>query len=556
MRIRVRILAVLSLAVFGSGLLPGISAQPAQALMPTPPKVLVVYDYLPNNSFGKLGQAYAIMLRNLLGHFTTTIDLKAVNTYTPGLVNNYGAVFYVGSYFGNTLPTAFLTDVQNTTKTVVWFKNNLSQVAGDWQTPNATFTGKYGFAFDYMVGLNAQPTPSAPNPGFYDTVTYKGLPFLKYYSYDATSGNIFADPDVGATHITDGVKAQQAVAVKNSATNFEIPYIVHSGNFWYVADVPFSYIGPRDRYLVICDVLHDMLNSTLSAAPRGLVRLEDVSAITTLTSMTQLSDYFASNKTPFSIALIPEYRDPLGHYNNNVAETIKLTAAGAADLRSALTYAVGKGGKIVMHGYTHQYNSVPNPYFAVSGEDFEFWNVVTDKPVAEDTTNTWATSRLTTGLKEISQAGFGVPFAFEPPHYKASARDYRIFATKFAKTYQRMFYYTADVPTASDYAVGQFFPYVIDKDYYNQKVLPENLGNIEYDIHTIDPTSTVVYTAQDILTNADYAKVVRDGFGAFFFHPFWVEPGLPANVIGLPDLQTVISGMINKGYSFVDASTL
>ena len=135
----------------------------------------------------------------------------------------------------------------------------------------------------------------------------------------------------------------------------------------------------------------------------------------------------------------------------------------------------------------------------------------TDKPVAEDTTNTWAIDRLTSGLDQISQAGFGVPFAFEPPHYKASARDYRLFATKFATTYQRD--YTADVPTPSDYAVGQFFPYIIDYDYYGQRILPENLGNIDYNIDQ----ATVVHTAQDILTNADYAKVVRDGIVSFFF---------------------------------------
>jgi uncharacterized protein YdaL len=43
--------------------------------------------------------------------------------------------------------------------------------------------------------------------------------------------------------------------------------------------------------------------------------------------------------------------------------------------------------------------------------------------------------------------------------------------------------------------VGQFYP-VRDqrKDYYGQRVLPENLGNIEYDISTIDPTSNYNYT--------------------------------------------------------------
>ena len=104
-----------------------------------------------------------------------------------------------------------------------------------------------------------------------------------------------------------------------------------------------------------------------------------------------------------------------------------------------------------------------------------------------------------------------------------------------------------------DLWAGQFFPYVIERDYYGQRILPENLGNIEYIVPS-DPTSNVVYTADDILTNADYAKVVRDGFGSFFFHPYWLDPdvGTP----GLADFQKVIEGMKAMGYVWPDPTTL
>ena len=35
--------------------------------------------------------------------------------------------------------------------------------------------------------------------------------------------------------------------MSNPKTGEQAPYVVRSGNFWYVADLPFSYIGPRDR---------------------------------------------------------------------------------------------------------------------------------------------------------------------------------------------------------------------------------------------------------------------------------------------------------------------
>jgi uncharacterized protein YdaL len=65
----------------------------------------------------------------------------------------------------------------------------------------------------------------------------------------------------------------------------------------------------------------------------------------------------------------------------------------------------------------------------------------------------------------------------------------------------------------------------------------------------------VVYTAQDILTNADYARVVRDGFASFFFHPFWLEAGLPVTT-GRADFRQVIDGIKAMGYTWVGGVSL
>jgi uncharacterized protein YdaL len=108
--------------------------------------------------------------------------------------------------------------------------------------------------------------------------------------------------------------------------------------------------------------------------------------------------------------------------------------------------------------------------------------------------------------------------------------------------------------TGKDFAVGQFFPYVIKKDYYGQRVFPENLGNIEYDISDIDPTSNIVYTWEDLYLNAQHALVVRDGFASFFFHPFWLEPEV--NKPGQADFQNLVEGITGLGYTWVDASTV
>ena len=520
---------------------------------PTPTaKALILYD-ASTDQYGKLGITYAIMVNNLLGHFSMAADLVPINKYVSGSLASYAATFYLGSYYNNPIPISFMNDVSTSTKPVVWFKYNLWEYAWD----NAyNFTTQYGFSFNNLVGLDATPTAANPNPGFYDTVTYKGMPMVKYYAYDSTTNTINADPDIGSTTVTDNTKAQVITTITDSTTKNQLPYIIQSGNFWYFADLPLSYIGPRDRYLVFCDVLHDILGINHTTDHKAMVRLEDIDATVDLTEMKKLIDYLSSQQVKFSIATVPYYLDPLGYWTNGVPQSIHLSAA--TNLKKSLDYALPRGGAIVMHGYTHQYGATINPWSGVSADDVEFWNILTNSSVTEDST-IWASNRITSGLAELNGSGY-TPYAWEAPHYQGSPIDYLVFANQFKNTYQRAVYYSSLTPDLNplkptrDFMAGMFYPYIIQSDYYGQRIIPENLGNVEYDMSLIDPSSYIVYTAQDILTNAEYALVVRDGFASFFFHPFWLDTTLVST--GFEDFQTIITGITNLGYTWVRGDEL
>ncbi|MDB5943597.1 MAG: papd-like protein [Ramlibacter sp.] len=443
---------------------------------------------------------------------------------------------------------AFLQDTMSTAKTVVWFKYNLWQLA--WNSAY-NFTDSKGINFAGLRGFDSAPSPGNPNPTFFNKVKYKGLDFMKYYAYDQASNVVSADPDIGWATVQNIQKAQQPVTIYNGLES--APYVIRSTNFWYVADIPFSYIGPRDRYLVFTDILHDMLGISHPESHQALVRLEDVGALVSVQAMETLTDYLYGKQIPFSVATIPYYVDALGAYNGGTPQYVPL--AQATNLKTALNYAKARGGEIVMHGYTHQYGNMKNPNTGVSGDDYEFWNIVANTPVAEDSTN-WALGRLNAGVTDLVNNGYS-PVAWEAPHYHTSALAARAASTVFTTTYQRAVYFTADKPNfnasvSKDFWVGQMYPYAIKKDYYGQRVLPESLGNIEYDIHTIDPTSNYNYTWQDIVTNAQYARTVRDGFASFFFHPFWLEPEL--GVPGFADFQKTIDGITQLGYTWVAPS--
>lgn len=497
----------------------------SQPALPATKAILVLYDAPPNQVVTKLGMGYAIMLRNLLGHFKTQVDLVSVDTYKAGSIEAHDATFYLGSYFGNTLPAAFLEEASRTTKTLVWFKYNFNQLMS--MNSNA-FAQAHSLQWIGNRGLGT--------PDFFDAVSYKAKIFAK---------NV-GDPDIGVVNVLDPNKVKTWASIQNSQTKEVAPYILQSKNFWYVADVPFTFISPTDRYLVICDILFDMLNETpKNNETRALIRFEDVSFLTLPDSLNRLSDEMFRQSIPFSMAVIPFYRDPLGVYSGGVAQEVHL--AQATGLKQALSYALPKGGRILMHGYTHQYQSMRNTVDAVSGNDYEFWDSVHNTVLPEDSTQ-WVLGRLEAGLAEFKQAGF-TPFGWETPHYAASPTASRAIAQKFPKTYQRVTYYTADKPNLTpginqDFALNQFFPYIIESDYYGQRVIPENLGNLQLG----------VVSWEDLLKNAEYASVVRDGYASFFFHPYLIDP--IRGTTAFEDLKKLIAGINRLGYHWMDASQL
>lgn len=534
------------------------------------PAVLVLYDAPAGMPNERLGRAYAVMLANLLGRWDAKLTVQPVHAYQSGMVDAHQATFYLGSYFDNPLPVSLLRELAQTARTVVWFRYNLWQLA---RVPGFDFETRWGFRWQGLRGLEGDP--GAATPDFFDTVQYRGQSLRKYYAFDAAGQRVFADPDIGLTEIVDASRAQVLARIDNRLANTSAPYALRSGNFWYVADLPFSYIGPRDRYLVVADLLHDMLGVTggLPPQPRALVRLEDVSAMTDPAQLGALAALLqgwqnpgsgAAEPIPFSIALINRYRDPLGLYNAGKAVDIRLRQASR--LRSALNDALGRGGRLVMHGWTHQYSNVRNPWSAVSGDDFEFWDIVGNQPLPRDQLRDWR-SYIDAALKDLAGAGYSA-FAFETPHYQASPRAYRAVAERLPAAYERAVYYTDEVPRLNvttpdrDFAVGQFFPYPLARDWYGRRLVPENIGNIEYDLSAIDPLATIEYGWEQLATNAAVLRaVVRDGVASFFFHPYllsrFVRPdGTAYPIDGLGDFSRLLAAIQALGYRFIDPTSL
>jgi len=348
--------------------------------------------------------------------------------------------------------------------------------------------------------------------------------------------------------ITDPTKVT-TIATATRPDGTAMPWALRSGNLTYIGEIPFSYVGSNDRYLAFSDMLFDLLAPAAASRHRAAVRIEDVGPDADPGELRAVADYLSSKNIPFTVGVYSRYRDPLGVNNNGKAQDYTLRSK--PQVVSALKYMQTKGGTLLMHGYTHQLDALKNPYDGVSGNDFEFYlahvdtnnNVIYDGPVKNDS-SMFATTRVLAADNDWLLAGLKVPTVFEPPHYAASATDYKVFNSMFGTRYDRGLYFPgllSNTTPDSTKMMGQFFPYSV-RDVYGSAVIPENIGNIEPEAFNNHPARFPA----DLVATAKANLVVRDGTASFFYHPY----------LGTGYLKQTVEGIQGAGYTFVAGSAL
>jgi uncharacterized protein YdaL len=347
-------------------------------------------------------------------------------------------------------------------------------------------------------------------------------------------------PGVAATTLADAVLPDGAVT----------PYAVRVGALTYLTEVPLTYVTFDDRYLILADVMFDLLDPSAPQRHRALVRIEDVGPDAEPSELRTITNYLYSKNIPFSVAVYSRYRDPLGSNTGGVAEDY--TLADRPQVVAELKHMQSHGGTLLMHGYTHQYESMINPYNGVSADDFEFYTahvdpvtnyVIYDGPVPTDS-QAWAQGRIDGAFAAFAAAGLTKPTIFEFPHYAGSDASNRAVAATFKTRYDRGLYPVGALRggTLDNTRIfGQFFPYTV-RDIYGVLTVPENIGNIELEPFNNHPA----HLAADIVASAELNKVVRDGVASFFFHPY----------VPVSYLQDTVTGIQAAGYTFVPASAM
>jgi uncharacterized protein YdaL len=500
---------------------------------------LVLYD--TTNTYGWLGELYATYAGNLASHFGTW-KAEPVSQYTAGQIGQYTATIYIGSTYDEPLSSTFLTDVANATRPVIWIYDNIWQLSN--QLGYNQFLAQYGWMW---AGFDSCPAGCLSTTSV-SSISYKGQ-LLSRDSVDNGGGIMNYAAGMDTTKATP-----LAWAERGDGTEF--PWALKSGNLYYFGENPFVYTSETDRVLAFDDILTSVLNPFAQTRHRALLRLEDLSPNDDPSTVLQLAQYLYSQHIDYGFGFTPVYTDPLGYFNNGQPEAIKLSDKVSKPMVDVVKYMQSHGGTLVMHGYTHQYSNVPNPYTGVTDDDFEFYRTTQTTsadgstltlnfqgPVPEDSAS-WASGRIVNSFREFDRARVAAPTIFEFPHYMGSQVDYRVVADLFKTRWERSLYFNGSLGSGTpDYThvIGQFFPFVV-RDVYGSTVLPENVGNYEPQPFYQFP----IHTIQDVVNGAKAESVVRDGVVGAYYHNFW----------GLQPLVDMVNGLKAAGYTFADPDTL
>ncbi len=439
----------------------------------TPIKKVTIY-YDPN------GENDARHVEVLLRHFQTETTIIPLEDNGPFSQDpDVDIIFYAGVEYRNALPPEFINYVMNTEKTVCWMNFNIEHV-GEELSP------RMGFHYENL-DENSQYQ-----------IIYKETEFIKI------------DSSMNIIRIDDPDKCQPIAAAKTGQE--EIPYIVKSGNFWYVADLPTSFVTEGGSHIVFADLLHDILKEDHLEKHQALVRIEDVNPESNPEYLRSIANFLDSNNIPFSVGLTPFYLDP------STNATISLT--DRPNLVKAIQYMVSKKGTVVLHGCTHQYRGETTV-------DYEFWDEFNDQPIFDDSRE-YIRIRIEKALNECFQNKI-YPLAWETPHYAASMLDYEVINQYFSTSYERR--QTMDIS-----GTDQLLPFLIPVNHSNNQIIPENLGYIPVD----SPSP------ENMILNAKNNLAIRDGFASFFFHPF----------VELNVLKELVKSIQELGYTFADIRSM
>lgn len=443
-------------------------------------RTLIVYD--KNLNFGYT-EDVVLSIKELLYHFTDNviqIGLDAIEdkNFSNRNINNYNSIVVIG------LDTE--SDFKHLSTVLKGFNGNVLWI---------------GYGVNDYVSQMTRGSLQKPFQICRDVYSYRNV---SYKTVIEELGVKRGFPSVEVYSNNVDIKSY----VSNDRTNN--PLALRFNNLWYMSRVDVS----SDIFFILADLLYEFYETESNDRDRIYIRLEDIHPMADLNKLIAIGEYLHKKNIPFMMALIPVY------INNDNGTMI--TISDVPKFGEVIRYMVDLGGSVVLHGYTHQYIGYE------SGEGYEFWNGVDNKPLDLDI-NEWIDQRIPKALDECVDNGI-YPLAFEVPHYAISQEGYRGLASYFSVIIGHLQNTDASFNTT-------IFPYELYNTDYGFDLIPENIG-------FFDPQNPL--NMQNIKGNLERLKLVDGSLGGFFYHPY----------LGLNGLKEAIELIDDYGLEYYDLSKI
>lgn len=412
-----------------------------------------------------------VMLSNLLGHFKLNIYSYTTPKIDTSIAEKADILFFISNN-DNKIPKEILDIFKNRKKDNCFIGTDI-RVLVKSNTYNS---------FEFIE-------------------TSHNYPYIVYKDYTLFNS---IDPFVPVIKLKEGKVYGHFSNLKD-----KIPLIAKTKNLWIVLGDPFYGLTS----IVFSDVLHDIIEENHTSIPKALIRIEDINPGYDIKTLDETISYLKKNHLPFAMAFYPIFMN----FNLKKSITLEHTPKMVKYLKNLDRY----GGRIIMHGITHQYKKN-----MISGEGSEFWDITKDAPITNF--KEFFNTRISYGIGLFKR--LSIPFyAFEPPHYNLSLEG-QSELRKFIPNYVGKI-----MVNNISFKKTQEFYYPIYKSYPGLYIIPENLGYVNKD-NKMESIEHILFKAKVI------KKWIRDPFVGFFFHPF----------LGVEYIKPIIKGLKESGYYFVD----
>ncbi|MCD8158031.1 MAG: DUF2334 domain-containing protein [Clostridiales bacterium] len=244
-----------------------------------------------------------------------------------------------------------------------------------------------------------------------------------------------------------------------------------------------------------------------------------------LEKLRAVGEYLERREQTFYIAAILRYVNPDEGID---VDLTKMTNTYTADFMYTLDYLIDKGGKIIIHGYTHQFDN----YFSADGFEFGHISTLSRQERAE---------RLVMARDNAEMLGFDNSM-WEFPHYGASLSDLKMAEEVYSVIFQGAGFLNLNkskyvkTKTASD---GHTVTYVPLPAYYLNNIY--ELDDMLERIQDCEDKGCVV--GLFFHPSIDFEKIEIDttpwGVRNWYYTPYWALPVMTDKIIG-------------DGYTFTD----